>query len=350
MAKEKEEPVQVDRKTVKRAMLGLGLVLLVIVSAAMLLVYKSDKAPSLTSQEPVVGILDMQALISLHKEYPQLQALESEVVQLQAALYAQSVIPAFTSENNAEVSMDETADQRAKFDQLIRHSELRKELTADAERIRQEMAPEFSAEQDALNKPYLNELLNLRIKMDNAQVLGLSEETVKDMEESLNSLQTERQGKLQALLADQNQRLIAEQRKQSAGKIAKVEAEDAQASKTLQNAALSQELSLQDRNNKAMEQALTPIQQRLSMARKTALLETKKLALAQLQDKIYRDIAGRAAKLAIIHHLTLILAQPTNDSINEKGNLNQLPGVAMPVIGINTIDLTEEMKQEISTL
>ena len=106
---------------------------------------------------------------------------------------------------------------------------------------------------------------------------------------------------------------------------------------------------------KEMQQALTPIQQKISKARRAAVVEMKQLEVSQLEEQIYRDIAGRAAKLAIIHHLTLILAQPApgtsgNGLMSLPETMWQKQGIEIPVVGVKTIDLTDEMLQEMNTL
>ena len=124
---------------------------------------------------------------------------------------------------------------------------------------------------------------------------------------------------------------------------------EAQTKQEFQQAELNKELAVQTRNAQAMEQAVSPVESKIKSAKRRALLEGRRLQLKQIQDKIYNDIAGRAAKLAIMHKLTLILASPA-DNLRGIDYENLAAGkwepVLSPVIGVNTLDLTEEMLQE----
>ena len=126
---------------------------------------------------------------------------------------------------------------------------------------------------------------------------------------------------------------------------------EAQTKQNLQQAELDKALEVQNRNAQAMEQAVSPVESKISTARKRALLEGRKIQLRQLQDKIRNDIAGRAAKLAIMHKLTLILASPADNLRGidyENLGAGKWEPVLSPVIGIDTLDLTEEMLQEMN--
>ena len=72
-----------------------------------------------------------------------------------------------------------------------------------------------------------------------------------------------------------------------------------------------------------------------------------------MKQKIFDDIASRAAKLAIIHHLTLIIADPI-DNIRgleyETFKVGDWHELRSPVLGLNTLDLTQEMLQEMKNI
>ena len=75
--------------------------------------------------------------------------------------------------------------------------------------------------------------------------------------------------------------------------------------------------------------------------------------IQSLETHIYNDIAGRAAKVAILHHFTLILASPaeTLDYTIARAVETGAPPVRFaPVVGSGTEDVTDELLDEIKGL
>ena len=66
-----------------------------------------------------------------------------------------------------------------------------------------------------------------------------------------------------------------------------------------------------------------------------------------LDTHIRNDIAGKAAKIAILHHFTMVLANPAEDLAFK---LPMKPERFMPVVGSDTEDVTDELVSEVSTL
>ena len=86
---------------------------------------------------------------------------------------------------------------------------------------------------------------------------------------------------------------------------------------------------------------------------KQQALQAKQDEINALEAHILNDIAGRAAKLAILHHYTLILATPS------RSIASYLPAVIptvenqeryTDVTGVTTDDITDEMVTEIQSL
>ena len=88
----------------------------------------------------------------------------------------------------------------------------------------------------------------------------------------------------------------------------------------------------------------------IRIAKQKAVLAAKKQEIRVLEKHILKDIAGLASKLAIMNKLTLIVS---STEVNIQGEnyqefgLGKWQPVRTPVIGINTIDLTEALMKEL---
>lgn len=333
----------------KRQVLAGAAVVLVSLGALWAYLMWGAVKPETVVAEPVIGVLDMQQLIKAHPDYDRLQEIQQDIDHLENALALEDIKLPQTAPTPEKELFQEAAGQKSRLDSLARHDQLIHQLNALAEEKRQELRPKFEAERQEAEQKYLNEMLNLRIKIDSADVLGLTPEQVQEMQVRIESLQQQRGQVVAQLSQEQEERFRQLMAQEAAGPMAELQRLEAQTKQNLQQAELDKELEVQNRNAQAMEQAVSPVESKINTAKKRALLEGRKIQLRQIQDKIRNDIAGRAAKLAIMHKLTLILASPA-DNLRGIDYENLGAGKWEPtlssVIGIDTLDLTEEMLQE----
>ena len=333
----------------KRQVLAGAAVVLVSLGALWAYLMWGAVKPETVVAEPVIGVLDMQQLIKAHPDYGRLQEIQRDIDHLENALALEDIKLPQTAPTPEKELFQEAAGQKSRLDSLARHDQLVHQLNAMAEKKRQELRPKFEAEHQEAEQKYLNEMLNLRIKIDSADVLGLTPEQVQEMQVRIGSLQQQRGQVVAQLTKEQEERFRQLMAQEAAGPMAELQRLEAQTKQELQQAELDKELEVQNRNAQAMEQAVSPVESKINTAKKRALLEGRKIQLRQIQDKIRNDIAGRAAKLAIMHKLTLILASPADNLRGidyENLGAGKWEPTLSPVIGINTLDLTEEMLQE----
>lgn len=333
----------------KRQVLAGAAVVLVSLGALWAYLMWGAVKPEAVVAEPVIGVLDMQQLIKAHPDYGRLQEIQRDIDHLENTLALEDIKLPQTAPTPEKELFQEAADQKSRLDSLARHDQLVHQLNALAEEKRQELRPKFEAERQEAEQKYLNEMLNLRIKIDSADVLGLTPEQVQEMQVRIESLQQQRGQVVAKLSQEQEERFRQLMAQEAAGPMAELQRLEAQTKQELQQAELDKELEVQNRNAQAMDQAVSPVESKINTAKKRALLEGRKIQLRQIQDKIRNDIAGRAAKLAIMHKLTLILASPADNLRGidyENLGAGKWEPTLSPVIGINTLDLTEEMLQE----
>ena len=82
----------------------------------------------------------------------------------------------------------------------------------------------------------------------------------------------------------------------------------------------------------------------MRLAQKKAAVAGKKQELKVLEQHIMTDISTVAAKLAVMNHLEVILAIPSDNSASSRNPWSALDGM---IVGTNGLDLTEAMIDEL---
>ena len=121
------------------------------------------------------------------------------------------------------------------------------------------------------------------------------------------------------------------------------------------SAAVLKQSEAQQRDTTAMQQQMqmTAAQKLQQRAQIKEMMAQKVEEIQALDTHIRNDISGKAAKIAILHHFTMILANPAEDlafklPVNLPASMK--PERFMPVVGSDTEDVTDELVSEVSTL
>lgn len=352
MAVKKQEEQSTDNSLrIKRILWGLAAITVLVLVVFFLL--NSPKEKPLQVEEPDVGVLDMATVVKAHKDYGKLQELVREAAKLSAEIEL----------NNHELSMkalqadkklfDDAAKQKANLEIITNFSRKMEELQARADAIYKHMKPGFDRERDALDQEYGNRILNLQLKADNAVVLELTEEQKQELKDEWTRLKEERSKRQNELLRDQQRRYEERVEAETGAERRSLAAQRDSIAQQSRQEEMQRLAQVQERNAQAIDDAVKPIQARMNLVRKQTALDIKLTEIKLLKQKIFDDIASRATKLAIIHHLDLIIADPI-DNIRgleyETFKLGDWHELRSPVIGITTLDLTEEMLQEIKNI
>ncbi len=355
VAAEQESSQQAAHKISKsKSMLAGAAVMLALACGLFFYLWQAGKQEAVSEgAKQAVGVLDLQQVAKAHPDYDRLVSLRQETGSLEASLAVAQMKAELPVASPDEALFQEAAEQKQRLEAIKRHSQLVEELNALAERKRQELKPVLEAEHSQVSQPYLNEVLNLRLKIDSADVLGITQEQVQEMLDRIDALQKERSAALDRLNDEQEARFRALMEQEAAGPLAELKKLEAEERRLAQQQEFEKGLAAQERNAAEMQQALSPVQEKISNAKKQTLLEAKKIQLQQLQEKIYSDIAGLAAKLAIMHGLTLILSSPA-DSLRgieyEQMQFGAWQPDLLPVLNMDAMDLTDEMLREMKVL
>ncbi len=103
----------------------------------------------------------------------------------------------------------------------------------------------------------------------------------------------------------------------------------------------------QARNLDALQKnMLDAMELRMRLTELRTSLQAKEREIAALEDGLTLELAGKAAKLAVLHHLSIVYASPVTAGLPIVG-VGTDPVAGLRVVGGTAIDLTEELAQEL---
>ena len=369
------EPEQPDRKEQeisaaefwrghRRAILT-GLLVLVLLAAggAMLLRSFLLEGPTAARQEAAsVGLIDIRKVLPAHPDYGRLQSLKEEALTLELSLKARADAPTLKVEppKVEEQPFEDSVWQKNAQTVIGARVQLSREARAEQDKYREETRAAYEAQRDALDAEYLNAILNLNLKLDNQQQMHHPWEKEEELaaeragwEAELAALKQERGERQQALREAWEAQIAAHVQQVMAPRIAAWDAQSKQALARQQSEAIAGQAQAQARNAALMEQQMKLSAQIQQHLQERELLAAHRQAIAALENHIYHDIAGKAAKIAILHHFELILATPLQTLaaiFPGKDSLTwEMPAYG-DVLGLGTEDVTEELVAEIKTI
>lgn len=310
-----------------------------------------------------IAIIDIEKIQAAHPEGEHLKELQATELRLRLELNeAMRVVELPKPEPpkaNSEVFNEAVWQKNAQIiiSQLA-ELESRKKLLA--EEYRKKSEPRYIEERNKIRDIYMNENMNIQLKLRNADNLRLTQDKVNELLERLDQLELERNNKQMELLKKwlaeieqyaQNAVTADEQR-------LKAEADKLQAQ--VEEQAREKESSVNTRNKKVMEDALRDMEARQNRRRElfTELTEVGK-ERAELEQKILDAITDKATMLAAVHRLEMVLIK-RSPAPEEKFSLHRMdwnfelktPERVGAVIfpGKDSKDLTDELIKEMKRL
>lgn len=306
------------------------------------------------------GLINWQQVMAAHPDYEQYTALraECELLELEASDIGELI--ELKPPQLSEEPFKESVWQKNAADVIGSRAELERKAQRLREEYRKNTKDDFEARRQAIDAEYLNAILNLNIKLDNQEsmhnALDSKESIAKEREEWLSQrsqLQAER-GRRQYEMWQAYKQEIESYVQQALGpELTKWREQLPELRNQQMAAALQKQSEADSRNAEALQKqqaAAVKVQQRLE---KRMQLAEKKSELAALEAHILNDVAGKAAKVAILHHFTLILVHhpqslhsflPRTDGVIDTAPRDSI------AIGITTEDVTAEIVQEMKNL
>jgi len=306
------------------------------------------------------GLIDWQQVLSAHPDYEKLTTLQSECDLLEMESNDVGELLSLQPPKLLEETFKESVWQKNAADVIGGRAELERKAQNLRAAYKKQTADAFQARRQAIDEEYLNAILNLNIKLDNQasmhNPLDSKESIAREREawiQERSRLQAERGQRQYELWQNYKAEIESYVQQKLGPKLAAWRAGLPLLKDKEMAEALKTRTEAEKRNAEALskqQEAAIKVQERLA---KRQLLTEKKAELSALQAHIFNDVTGKAAKIAILHHFTLILVHhPQNLSVflPAKEDIGALQPKNSIAIGITTQDVTAEIVQEIKNL
>ncbi len=333
--------------------------------------YETSKVPAEPVEEkkieqPVqkrgVGIIDIEKIQAAHPDGEELDYLRSTELRLRLelneAMKTVELPKIPPPETNTEV-FDEAAWQKNAQIVVSQLAELESRKKLAAEEYRQKSEPRYLEERDKITGEYLNENLNIQLKLQNADNLQLTQEQIDELLKRLDEVEFER-NRVQKELLDKWMAEIKTYADESVAKDAeRLKAEAERLRQIVEEQAHKKESDVTERNKKLMEDALREMEDR-QIRRQELLSELNEVSRerAALEKKIFDSIVDKATMLAAVNRLDMVFVK--RSPIEEKFSLHRIdwnlelkpPERVGAVIfsGKNARDLTDDLIKEMNRL
>ena len=248
-----------------------------------------------------------------------------------------------------EKPFDESVWQKNAQAVISEAAEIEKRKKQAAEDYRKSTEAEYLKRRDEANNQFLNEILNIKLKLQNADNMRLTDEQIREFEDRLSEIQIER-NELQRQLMEQWTQEIYKYAEEAVKEDAeKLRAQAQESMARVREETQRQQEAVQSRNKAIMEQAMQDSAARQDKRRQLMnQLQEVSSERQKLEDEINESIGDLAAKLAVIHKLQLVLMRSSQFGIsngfdelsNEDNSIKIFDGAA-------TVDLTGELIKEL---
>ena len=307
------------------------------------------------------GIIDMEKIKVAHPDGEQLDFLLAKEIRLRLELNEAMRISQLPKpqppETNKEV-FDEAAWQKNAQIVVSQLAELESKKKAAADEYRKNSEPRYLEERDKIIAEYLNENLNIRLKLQNVDNLRLTPEQVDELNKRLDELELER-NKLQFELKNKWLAEIAKYAEDSvAEEEASLRAEAERLRLEVEEQTRQKKSDVAERNKRIMESSLHEMENRQHRRQEIFIeLQTVGKERAALEEKILMSIVDKATMLAAFNHLEMVLVKresfPSDKVLSrgvEKNFEFKSPEHvgAIIIAGKNSKDLTDDLIKEMN--
>lgn len=340
-------------KTRRREILAGGACLLLLL-AVFLFMPRHEGTEELSD----IGTMHIEEVLAAHPSYAQLQELRAEERSLTLLVRDMPAPPEIKPPEAEAAPFDDSVWQKNAQTVISTRVELERERKRLAEVYRKQTEADYEARKKAIDDEYLNAILNINLKIDNQRAMHgprVSEEELAAeravWEREREELKRERGARQMALYrewqAQIRARVAARIEPQQAAWTRRaqetIDAQKAEAERLQKEA--------QSRNADEMGRALKEREENSAAVKRALRLAAVRNEADALEAQIWRDVRSRAAKLAIMHHFSLVLASP------EESAGASLPAAELfavrrfaPLIANTATDVTAEMVHEMQSI
>ena len=264
-------------------------------------------------QSSGVGVIDLDKIRREHPDGEKLDELHAKELRLRLELNeAMRVVqlpkPAPPAVN--EELFDEAAWQKNAQEVISKLAELemRKKLLADEYRKKTE--PQYIERRNKVRDEFMNENLNIQLKLQNADNLHLTQEQVDELSKQLEDVEFRRNAAQKKVLDEWMAEIEKFVIDSTAAEEAHLRAESERLQREVNEESRKKQEEVAERNRRLMEQSIRDIEDR-QVRRQELLTAVREVGdeRAELEQKILNSIVDKATMLASVHRLELLLVK-----------------------------------------
>ena len=278
-----------------------------------------DQAGTTAAHASEMAYADARKVWPAHPDYERLQQLRGQALALEMELDDLQALPVLAvqpPQTDGQPFQDSVWQKNAQT-VIGARVQLERERKAIEQEYREETKAAYEAQRSALDDEYLNAILNLNLKLDNQQQMHHPWTKQEELdaereawEQEILQLKMERGERQHQLKMDWDRQVQEHVDAVMAPKLAEWDKKSKEALSQQKAEAVAAEAAAQARNMDLMSKQMAlslQIQQHLEKRQQLAQVRQE---LAALENHIANDIAGKGAKVAIMHHYTMILSVP----------------------------------------
>ena len=310
-----------------------------------------------------VGVIDIEKIQAAHPDGEYLNELRATELRLRLELNeAMRVVelPKPAPPPTNEKVFDEAAWQKNAQIVISQLAELENRRKAAAEEYRKKSEPRYLEERDKVSADFLNENLNIKLKLQNADNLRLPQEKVNELLKRLDEVEFERNNAQRELLEKWKAEIEKYANDSVAADEARLKAQYEKLREEVEAQSRQKESDVTERNKKLMEDALREMEDR-QVRRRELLTELTEVGRerAELEKKILDSIVDKATMLAAVYRLEMIFVKRSPDNsdkilsrrIEWKFELKPPERVGAVIFpGKEARDLTDDLIKEMNRL
>lgn len=266
-----------------------------------------------------VGIIDIEKIQTEHPDGEYLDELRATELRLRLELNeAMRVVelPKPTPPETNEEIFDEAAWQKNAQLVISQLAELESRRKLAAEEYHKKSEPHYIEERDKINAEFLNENLNIKLKLQNADNLRLPQEKVNELLKRLDEIEFERNEAQKVLLEKWKAEIEKYANDSVAADEKRLKAEYERLRAEVEAQSQKKKSDVTERNKKIMEDSLREMEDR-QIRRRELLSELNEVSRerSELEKKILNSIVDKATMLAAVYRLETVFVKrnPDND-------------------------------------
>ena len=315
---------------------------------------EQKKVSSTAEQTHIVGYIDLQKIQAKHPDGEKLKDLCGREVRLRLELNeAMKPVETVKPPEVDEKPFEDSAWQKNAQEVIGQLAEIQRRRKNAAEDYRKETEAEHIRRRDEIRDKYLNEVLNIKLKLQNADNLMLTLPQIAELEDRLDQLEAARNQDQLNLLNEWLAEIEAHADAAVAADRQRLRSEAGATLEAEKLAAQQKQEEVQKRNKDLMEQTAKEIESR-QKRRQELLAELTEVTKerSDLEREILKSITDEAEKLGAIYKADMILVKrdpadsekflPYEIEMNFELKSPTSPGT--PIFpGVNSKDLTDDL-------